>query len=403
MDSRPTPESAESLWDYIQALDSDQKIIRAVNNSALLLPIEIVLKLLKTSIREILKAARQWRPYLPVDKTVVKLLKAPTQIPTRGTLLRLLRGAPYEAILQNLIDQEKDGYVWQTGVNWHALFSSQIFIHRVPSEFWVSFVKEAKVLNGVEMSSAKGLLSQLHAYATAPVVERFGCATVRELLSARLREVQDEDTARNDALLQHALVADKYAVLLRILAWLVADMVVDIWEMVEQEGMQDILPFDSLLPAYDAAIDQWSNPTTRALEQLAKRAGWQQKQRAITFLGKLWSEHTPDDETEASSRIRLLRNWEQRKKGRPQFETLRSLANAVTMEQALLAGDSPEGREYDTWMQAVILRIGETLSEILHALNTLGIEEGHVTGIMDAYREEYRFAREALGKPMSSS
>lgn len=401
MDSRPMSESAELLWDYVQTLDSEQKTIRAVNNSALLPPVETVLSLLKTSLREILKAARQYKPHLPVDKTIVKLLKAPHQIPTRGTFLRLFREVPHQALLKNLKDQGEDGYTWMVGDGWYSLFASPMFNHQVARDFWVSFVQEAKVLNAVELHSDKGLLTQLHAYAKAPLVNRFGCPTVRDLLIARLNEI-DDDAASEDAIVLHATVADRFGVLLRILAWLVADRVVDIWEMVEREGMQDILPFDSLLPAYDPATDQWSNPTTRALEQLAKRAGLQQKQRAITFLGKLWSRHCPD-ETEPSSRIRLLRNWEQRKNGRPQFVTLRSLAHAVTVKQALLAGESPEGRDYDTWMQAAILRIGETLSEILHRLNGLGIEERHIRGIMDTYREEYRFARAALGKPMSSS
>jgi len=401
MDSRATSESAESLWDYIQTLDSEQKTIRAVNNSALLPPVETVLSLLKTSLREILKAARQYKPHLPVDKTIVKLLKAPHQIPTRGTFLRLFREVPHQALLKNLIDQGEDGYTWMVGDGWYSLFASPMFTHQVARDFWISFVQEAKILNAVELRSDKGVLTQLHAYARAPLVDRFGCPTVRDLLIARLNEI-DDDAAREDAIVLHATVADRFAVLLRILAWLVADMVVDIWDMVERDGMQDILPFESLLPAYDAVIGQWSNPTTRALEQLAKRAGWKQKQRAITFLGNLWSRHNPEGKTESSSRIRLLRNWEQRKKGRPEFETLRSLAHAVTVEQALLAGESPDGREFDTWMQAAILRLGETLSEILHLLETLGLEERHIRGIMDAYREEYRFAREALGKPMSS-
>ncbi|WP_256898780.1 hypothetical protein [Pseudomonas syringae] len=131
-----------------------------------------------------------------------------------------------------------------------------------------------------------------------------------------------------------------------------------------------------------------------------KRAGWQGKQRAITFLGNLWDRHDAEQK-EPGSRIRSLRNWEQRRKGRPKFQTFCSLANAVTVEQALLAGESAEGRDYDTWMQAVILRIGETLTETLYALNTLGVEATHIVGIMDAYRQEYRIAREALGKPMS--
>jgi hypothetical protein len=185
-----------------------------------------------------------------------------------------------------------------------------------------------------------------------------------------------------------------------MLAWLVADLVIGIWEMIQHDGMQDIIPFDNLLPAIDPVTGEWNNPTTRALEQLAKRAGWQGKQRAITFLGNLWDRHDAEQK-EPGSRIRSLRNWEQRRKGRPKFQTLCSLANAVTVEQALLAGESPEGRDYDTWMQAVILRIGETLTETLYALNTLGVEATHIVGIMDAYRQEYRIAREALGKPMS--
>lgn len=402
MESPSISVSVETLCDYIQALDNEQRSVRGVNSSALLMPIETVMKLLHTSIRDVLTAARQLKPYLPVDKTVAKLLATPAQIPTRGTLLRLLRDAPHQVFLQNLIDQGQDDYVWMTANGWHSLFCSQLFIHQTPRDFWIGFLQEAKILNAVEMRPDKHFIARLHAYARAPLVERFGCSTVRNILDSRLSEVRDEEIAVSDAVIQQVVVADRFAVLLRILAWLVADMVIDIWGMVERDGMQDIIPLESLLPAFDPVSGKWSNPTTRGLEQLAKRAGWQKKQRAITFLGNLWAQHSSDGKTEASSRIRLLRNWEQRKKGRPKFETLRSLAHAVTLEQALLNKVSPEGREYDIWMQAVILRVGETLSEILHALDTLGLGAEHIMGIMDAYRQEYRFAREALGKPLSS-
>jgi len=400
MESPSISASVETLCDYILAIDSEQRVIRGVNNSALLMPIEAVMQLLHTSTREIFTAARQLRPFLPVDKTIAKLLAMPAQTPTRGTLLRLLRDVPHQVFLQSLIDQGKEDFIWLTGNGWHSLLSSQLFIHQAPRDFWISFLQEATVLNAVDMRSDKNFLARMQAYAKAPVVERFGCSTARLILDDWLSEKRDEEPMASDAVIQHVVVADRFAVLLRVLAWLVADMVVDIWEMVERDDMQDITPLESLLPAFDPVSSRWNNPTTRGLEQLAKRAGWQQKQRAITFLGNLWARHSSDDETEASSRIRLLRNWEQRKKGRPKFETLRSLAHAVTIEQALLSNESPEGRGYDVWMQAVILRVGETLSEILHALVTLGLGADHITGIMDAYRQEYRLAREALGKPM---
>lgn len=403
MESPSITVSVETLCDYIQALDSEQNTVRGVNSNALLMPIETVLNLLHTSFREVLIAARQLKPFLPVDKTVAKLLATSAKIPTRGTLLRLLREVPHQAFLENLLEQGKEDFVWLTGNGWHSLFSSQLFMNQASRDFWISFLQRAKVLNVFEMRSDKRLVLRLQVYAKAPIVERFGCSTVRPILDARLDRAQDEEISPSDAVIQHVVVADRFAVLLRVLAWVVADMVIDIWEMIEGDGMQDIIPLESLLPAFDPVSRKWNNPTTRGLEQLAKRAGWQQKQSAITFLGNLWARHSADGTTEASSRIRLLRNWVQRKKGRPRFETLRSLAHAVTIEQALLSNESPEGREYDAWMQAVILRVGETLCEILHALVTLGLSAEHITGIMDAYRQEYRFAREALGKPMSST
>ena len=396
----PSFVTVETLCDYIEALDGDQVIFRGVNNSALLIPVEAVFKLINTSLGEVVRAARVHKPYLPVDKTLSKLLKEPHQTPTRGTLLRLLREAPHRSMLQALIDHGKDGYIWITGEAWSSLFFSPLFIHQTARDFWIDFVRNAKILNAVDMHFDKDHAVKLRIYADSPLVDRYGCSTARAVLHGRLNPAPAEGIAENDQTVQHVVVADRVAVLLRILAWLVADRVVDIWEMVEHDGMQDITPFDGLLPAIDPVTGEWNNPTTRALEQLAKRAGWQGKQRAITFLGNLWDRHD-SEEKEPGSRIRSLRNWEQRRKGRPKFETFCSLAHAVTVEQALIAGESPEGRDYDSWMQAVILRIGETLSEILYALNKLGVEAAHIEGMMDAYRQEYRFAREALGRPMS--
>jgi hypothetical protein len=402
MESPENAVTVETLCDYIEALDGDQRVFRKVNNNALLVPVEAVFKLLHTSLQEVARAARIHKPYLPVDKTFLKMLKAPHQVPSRGTLLRLLKEAPHQTILQAFIDQEANGYVWVTGEAWSSLFASPLFIHQTARDFWIAFVRDAATLNAVDLHSDKDRVVKLRTYADSPLVDRFGCSTVRATLQDRLRSSWAEEMPEDDQIILHVFVADRLAVLMRILAWLVADMVVDIWGMIERDNMQEIIPFDDVLPSIDPATGEWSNPMTRALEQLAKRAGWKGNQRAITFLGSLWDRHDPDGK-EPGSRTRSLRNWEQRRKGRPKFETFVGLAHTVTVEQALLSNESPEGRDYDTWMQAAILRIGETLSELLHSLTKMGVEAHCITGIMDAYRQEYRFAREALGKPMSSS
>lgn len=394
--------TVENLCDYIEAMDGEQKACRGVTNNALLIPVEAVFKLLNTSFQEVVRTARTHKPYLPVDKTFLKMVRSPHQVPSRGTLLRLLRDAPHRSMLQALKDQDTNGYVWMTGEAWRALFSSPLFSHQTAKDFWIDFVQDATILNAVDLHSGKEHGENLRTYADSPLVDRFGCSTVRPILRSRLSPSWTEPIAEDDPLILHVVVADRLAVLLRILAWQVADIAVDIWEMIERDGMQNIIPFDSLLPAIDPTTGEWINPMSRALEQLAKRAGWKGKQRAITFLGSLWDRHDPDGK-EPGSRTRSLRNWEQRRKGRPKFETFIGLARTVTMEQALLSKESPEGRDYDTWMQAVILRIGETLSELLYALNRMGVEAHYITGIMDAYRQEYSFAREALGKPMNST
>jgi hypothetical protein len=400
MEATENSVTVETLCDYIKSLDGEQKKYRGVTNSALLIPVEAVFKLLNTSFQEVVRAARIHKPYLPVDKTFLKMMKSPHQVPSRGTLLRLLRDAPHDTILQALIDQDINGYVWMTGEAWSSLFASPLFIHQTARDFWIDFVRDATILNAVDLHSDKEHGVNLRTYADSPLVDRFGCSTVRPILRGKLSPSWAEAIAEDDPIILQVFVADRFAVLLRMLAWLVADMAVNIWEMIERDGMQDVIPFDSLLPAIEPATQEWINPMTRALEQLAKRAGWKGKQRAITFLGNLWDRHDPDGK-EPGSRTRSLRNWEQRRKGRPKFETFRSLAHTVIVEQALLSNEPHEGREYETWMQAVILRIGETLSELLYALNKIGIEASHITGIMDAYGQEYRFAREALGKPMS--
>lgn len=400
MESPPLLVSVETLCDFIQALDGEQRTIRVINSNALLMPVEAVLNLLDTSTREVLSNARQRKPFVPSDKTIAKLISEPHHLPSRGTLLRLFRDAPHQEVLRDLIDEGRKDYSWQPAHEWRALLTSRLFINQVPCDFWISIVRDAELLNAVDMHIDRGVTAQFQAYAKSPIVERVGCPTVRACLHARLDELRDEEIT-NDEITQHVIIADRVAVLMRMLAWMVADTVVDIWEMTVRDRMEEVTPLNSILPAIEPISGEWNNSTTCALEHLAKQAGWEQKQRAITFLGNLWARHDPDRNTEASSRIRLLRNWEQRKKGRPQFETLKSLAHAVTIEKARLSDEPFEGNEGYTWTQAVILRIGETLSLIRQGLVDVGMDAEHIIGIMDAYRCEYRFARDALGKPMT--
>ena len=403
MDDHSLCVSPDNLYDYLLRLGDARKTIRIVGNNALLMSFEATLGLLHTSHGEIWSAARQQKPSLPVHKTIAKLLDIPPKPIGRGTFLRLMRTASCPKIIRPLIEQAAQDYLWPRASMWIGFFSSSFFLHQTASEYWIRFTEEATVLNAEQMQCGESLLAQMTAYARAPVVIRFGCKLMRPELDARLAELHNVGLVIEDPVLQRVHVADQLTVLIRILAWKVADIVVDMWGMFERDAMENVTPLESILPRLDPSTQEWSNPIASALAQLAKRGGWQQKQKATTFLGNLWSQRDIFEKTESSSRIRLLRNWVQRKKGRPRFETLLSLANAVTFEQAILAGVKPEGHDEDAWLQAAILRVAETLAVLLHALITLGIAAEHITAIMDAYKEEYRHARQALGKPIEEN
>lgn len=390
------------MYDFVMSLDDGQSV-RLVQNNALLMPLKSVFVLLHTTHEEVWAAARQEKRFLPVPKTMAKLLEVPTRPLSRSAFTRIMKAVPdLDALHARLIDQLGHDYAWLRADEWMGLFDSGFFRQEASKGFWIQFVKEAMVLNAERLRSGPGYLHLFAVYARDPLVKRFGCSVMRPVLEKRLRELGDDASAEYDPIIQRVFIADHFTVLLRMLAWQVADMVVELWDMVEQDGMENDIPLESILPTQDPHTQEWSDPLVSALQRLARKGGWKKRPLERTFLGNLWARRDTSKSVEASSRHRLLRDWVQRKKGRPQFESLLSLARAVTEEQAVLARRSSKGHELDAWFQAAILRVAEALSLIRSSLSDQGFSAEHIAGVMDAYRTEYRIARELLGKPMEA-
>lgn len=391
------------LYDFLMSMD-DEKPIRLVQNNALLMPLKSVFVLLHMTHQDIWAAARKEKRFLPVPKTMAKLLEDPSRPLGRSAFTRFMKALPnLDAVHSLIIDQLDHDYSWPRAAEWAGLFGSGFFKCQGSRSFWLQFVKEAKVLNAERLRSGASYLHLFAVYACDPLVQRFGCSVMRPVLEKRLSELDDDSSAESDPILHRVYIADHFAVLMRLLAWQVADMVVELWEVVEQDGMENDIPLESILPAQDPGSYEWSDPMTSALQRLAKRAGWDERQLATTFLGNLWARIDVSKQTQATSRLRLLRNWVRREKGRPQFESLLALASAATQEQAVLAGLSPKGRETDAWFQAVILRVAEALSLIRPHLSDQGFTAEQISGIFGVYATEYRTARELLGKPMKAA
>lgn len=138
---------------------------------------------------------------------------------------------------------------------------------------------------------------------------------MRDVLVGRVSALSSNEEAELDPMLDRVHFFDSFAVLMRLLAWCVADLTVDLWEQVEQDGMGNDVPLLELIPVFDETAQAWSNPMHSALDRLARMSGWQQEQKSTRFLGRLWGREGGVNGVE--SRIRLLRYWVLLEKGAP--------------------------------------------------------------------------------------
>lgn len=398
MDSLFSSLSPEELYDLLQSLDDDEKIVRVVGNNALLIPLGSLYELLHTSREAVWDAMRAEKPTLPVAKTMAKAWSNPGMHLGRSAFTRLIRVAQGTEITKAIPDFVGLDYVWPRANEWTGLFASDFFSQDVSKQFWITFVKDAMKLNAVELHPDHGRLNQWVAYSRAPTVIRFGCPAMRQVLAGRLSSLSGDEAAEVAPLLERVHVADTLAVLIRLWAWCVADLTVELWEQVEQDGMENDVPLQELLPSYDKVAGEWSNPMQAAIDRLARLAGWQREQKATRFLGALWA---PKGASEgADSRIRLLRYWVQLKKGRPKFESFLRLARVVAAKKLRAEEQDPKIIEQFAWYQAVILRVAETLSHVRIYLSSKGYSVQEISDLMSIYEHEFRAARKLLRKPL---
>lgn len=390
--------SPEELYEHLQSMDDVEASIRVVGNSLLLPPLSVVYKLLHTSREAVWDGMRTELPFLPVAKTVSKAWDSPGARLGRSASIRMVRAAQstgMAGVLSEFLDLD---YLWPPGNEWAGLFASNFFSQEISKKFWIGFVKEAMHLNAIELHPDAGRLRQWEVYAHSPTVNRYGCPAMREALFKHIATLSSDKEAELDPTLDHVHVVDTFAVLMRLLAWCVADLTIELWEQVEQDGMAHDIPLQELIPVFDEVAQEWSIPIQSALDRLAKMVGWQQEQKATRYLGQLWGREGGVNAVD--SRIRLLRYWVQLKKGRPEFKSFFDLSRVVAAEKFRSAEADKRGMEQFAWYQAVILRVAETLSHVRLGLSRKGYSTLELSELMSIYQQELRTARDLLGKPM---
>ncbi|HGQ7391402.1 TPA: hypothetical protein ACL1SG_001157, partial [Pseudomonas aeruginosa] len=246
MDSLFASLSPEELYEHLQSMDDVEKSVRLVRNSLLLPPLSNVYKLLHTSREVVWDGMRAEMPFLPVAKTISKAWGSPAARLGRSASIRMMRAAQSRGmagVLSEFLDLD---YVWPPGNEWAGLFASGFFSQDISKKFWIGFVKEAMHLNAIELHPDLGRLRQWEVYAHSSTVNRFGCPAMRDALFERLAVLSSDGEAELDSMLDRAHVADTFAVLIRLLAWCVADLTIEFWEQIEQDGMAHDIPLQEL-------------------------------------------------------------------------------------------------------------------------------------------------------------
>lgn len=398
MDSLFASLSPEELYEHLQSMDDVEKSVRLVRNSLLLPPLSNVYKLLHTSREAVWDGMRAEMPFLPVAKTISKAWGSPGARLGRSASIRMMRAAQSRGMAGALSEFLDLDYLWPPGNEWAGLFANDFFSQDISKKFWIGFVKEAMHLNAIELHPDLGRLRQWEAYAHSSTVNRFGCPAMRETFFERLAVLTSDKEAEDDSVLDRAHVVDTFAVLMRLLAWCVADLTIEFWEQIEQDGMAHDIPLQELIPVFDEVAQEWSVPMQSALDRLARIAGWQQEQKATRFLGQLWGREFGVNGVE--SRMRLLRYWVRLSKGRPDFKSFLELSRVVASEKLRSAAADKHGIEQFAWYQAVILRVAEALSLVRLGLSRKGYLASELSGLMSIYQQEFLAARGMLGKPI---
>jgi len=395
--SKVPPEDFEWFRRLVEA--AGEKLVRVPPGGALLLPAAEIWKIINSSEAEMWQIIRSEKPFLPVWKTMEKnnVLTGPT--PTEASLRKIYRGCGHRRLFQMRLEQwMASETMWRPAIEWTGLIDSGLFQNDPAKAFWLNVIDEAAELHGTHFFQ-KSPAEKIEIYKKSSLVQRLGSPLARQSLKPYCYDVDREPGQELDVLLVHCLLVDTMCVLVRLAAWMTADFAVSNWAMVVRDNTENIIPFESMLPAYDHASAKWNRPFEACLKSYSQRAGACPDITTATFLGKLWSRSVGSDDP--TSKIRLARNWIQEKPGRPKHSSLEEVAKALVDEQLRRhPGMAALDESASYFSQVLVLRLIETMGFVRRDLTRHGVSDELVVSVFQCFGEEYRIAREMLGKPI---
>ena len=363
------------------------------------------------AMKHLYEQQRQGNRGLPCWKTFNAMLQSPARHsalrPTSATKLnRMFQERPDIVDVLKQV-QRKDAF-WPAYTLWVSLVSSKLFCRSEPREHWMRQLETTWQLFCKDMRVTRCRVERTRIYALHPQGKDLGLElTQRRLLDFLANEPDEQALLASAALHQH-LIACLCTTLLRFAAWMVVDTFDFSWEQVVRDQNEEKIFLKEFLPRYDPASARFSCPMAAMLAHMAKLTDCPEGKSHSAHLGRLWSEHEyrhakgRGADSQVDSKQRLLRLWLSRTQPRPDIGQMQSLCAAVIQQ----VGDIHQYSAEQLEGSAPLLHYGmvfiESSRDVLRQLEEHGFAVEVIEAIFATYAEEYRRARQCLGKPLQA-
>ncbi|WP_095124614.1 hypothetical protein [Pseudomonas sp. Irchel s3a12] len=378
----------------LNSIDSHQPLGRELRHYPgflFFIPITTLFKLVygQTALENSYEQSARRDPAWPSWKSLDAWVFSPNACPPcRPTSVASIDALIQRAPVADLLDGQDT--IWQSELEWKGFLSGEVFKDQRSIDYWTTWLVEDKKLGCEVLPARTSIEEKIRAIACSTLTLKLGCAGSAARMSAY--EWNNDPQQLNTPIFEHNRIADFFAVIVRVSAWVVAEISVREWENLVAAKLENEILLKSVIPRFDEHDKNWTRPIAEQLRSLAVDAGFHGNGRASAFLGEILAKRYMD----ISDKQRTLRRWEELHPGKPRDSVLEGLLESVrhllNKHGGLWSSVSAHNRKFRfAWLNAVLLR--EMMQKDL--------PWWHIREVFDAFEEEFRKARALLGRPLS--
>ncbi|TPG75496.1 hypothetical protein [Pseudomonas mandelii] len=328
----------------------------------------------------------EWPSWKSLDKW---FLSSGTHSPVRPSSIASINAMAEDTTALDL-PTDTDS-IWQSEHEWKGLLQAQLIRDPRSIAYWKTWLELDKELGCELLPACASSGEKVRIMVFSRLTRELGCSG-SVLRMATYDWGNSEPDQLDSPLFEHNRIADTFAVVFRVCAWVVAEISVRDWEALLGAGLVDEILLKNLTPQFDEQSGHWSRPITEQLRALAADAGYHGDGRPSSFLGEILA----GDDSDVSDKQRTLRRWEEPHPGKPRDSVITSLLKALqpllSKHGGLWSSTSAQNRKFRfAWLNVVLLR----------EMEKKNLPWWHIQEVFDTYEDEFRKARALLGKPLT--